>query len=501
MHKDKPEKLSDEVNIDNLKRKSVRGGMVTMLGQALTITIQLTSTVVLARLLSPEDYGVIAMVMAVTAFAGLFREMGLSTAAIQKKDLTRGQQSNLFWLNVVMGCVLTLLVAVGSPLVAQFYNKPELVSVTTVLSFNFLICSLATQHNAMLVRNMQFGRKSVATISGALVTLVVAVVLALQGRGYWALVWGTLVGSVITTVLTLALAPFHPSRPSRGQGIREMLGFGANVTAFNFVNYFHRNLDTILVGRYWGAESLGYYSRAYQLLMFPITAIREPINSVAFPAMSQLQNKPEEFRQYYRGLTLLLSHMTMPLVAFLLLYSELIVELTLGKQWLAAAPIFSVLAITAFIQTPYTLVGIVQLSLGRGKRYLQLGFMSAIVTSAGFCIGLKWGPIGIATAYAVTTYILVIPTQIWGFKGTSLALGDFFSSIYRPCLAALLAGVISFLFDKSYVLGGHILLIITAHAFIYGMSYLIILACVPHGLSDLKRVRDLFRLAIGTKVG
>ena len=187
-----------------------------------------------------------------------------------------------------------------------------------------------------------------------------------------------------------------------------MLGFGANVTAFSFVNYFSRNLDSILIGRFLGSESLGYYSRAYQLLMFPITAIREPVTAVAFPAMSQLRNHPEEYRQYYRDLVMLLSYMTMPIVAFLFVCSDSVIELALGEKWLPAAPIFSILAITAFIQTPYTLVGIVQLSLGRGKRYLQLGILSTIVTSGGFCIGLKWGPIGIAMAYAVSTYILII---------------------------------------------------------------------------------------------
>ena len=165
----------------DLKKKSVRGGMVTMVSQAASIGIQLTSTVVLARLLSPEDYGVIAMVMAVTSIAGLFRDLGLSSAAIQKKNLTRAQQSNLFWLNVVMGSLLTTIVAVGSPLVAWFYGKPELTAVTLALSASFLIGSIGTQHGAMLVRNMQFGRKAAATITGSVVSLVIAITLALNG--------------------------------------------------------------------------------------------------------------------------------------------------------------------------------------------------------------------------------------------------------------------------------------------------------------------------------
>ncbi len=483
MPEEKPRPMTNS-DVSALKKKSVRGGIVTMIAQAVTIAVQLISTVVLARLLSPEDYGVMAMVMAVTAFAGLFREMGLSTAAIQKKDLTRGQQSNLFWLNVAMGCVLTLLVALGSPLVAWFYKKPELASVTLVLSCNFLIGSLATQHGAMLVRNMQFGRRSVATISGSVVTLAVAVVLALQGRGYWALVWGILAGGTITTILTVVLAPFRPGRPSRGQGIREMLGFGANVTAFNFVNYFQRNLDNILIGRYCGAESLGYYSRAYQLLMFPIAAIRGPVTAVAFPAMSRLQDNPLEYRQYYKDLVLLLSYMTMPIVAFLFVCSEGVIELSLGKQWLDVAPIFSVLAVTALIQTPFSLSGLVQLSLGRSQRYFRIGLASTVLTAIGFCIGVSWGAIGVASAYAITTYLRLIPILKWGFKDTPLRLSDFFYSISRPLFASLISALILYMLmwnvnALSLVAG------LTWGALFFSASYIICIALSKKGRSDM----------------
>jgi len=367
MPEENPTSMTDS-DVSDLKKKSVRGGMVTMLAQAVTIVVQLTSTVVLARLLSPEDYGVMAMVMAVTAFAGLFREMGLSSAAIQKKDLTRGQQSNLFWLNVAMGGLLTLIVALGSPMVAWFYQKPELTSVTLALSANFFIGSLATQHGAMLVRRMQFGRKSVATIVGAVVNLIVAISLAMRGMGYWSLVWGTLLGGITSTILILVLSPFKPELPSKGQGIREMLGFGANVTAFNFVNYFARNLDNLLIGRVWGAGALGNYSRAYALLMFPITSIRGPITSVAFPAMSRLQEEPKAYRAYYRRLIMVLANLTMPISAFLFVAASPVILLVLGEKWTGVIPIFSILALTAFIQTPYSMTGMVQLTLGRGGK-------------------------------------------------------------------------------------------------------------------------------------
>ena len=341
---------SGDEGIKDLNRKSVRGGAVTMASQAASIVIQLISTVVLARLLSPEDYGIIAMVLAVTTFAGLFRDLGLSAAAIQKKKLTRAQQSNLFWINVAMGSMLTVLVAASSSLVAHFYAKPELFKVTMALSANFVIVSLGTQHGAMLVKRMQFVRKAIATISGSLVTLVVAVTLAFHGYSYWSLVWGNIAGAVITTIWLLVLSPFRPMWLSKGSGVRDMLGFGANITAFELINYFSRNLDKILIGRVWGAETLGLYSRAYSLLMLPITSIRGPINAVAFPAMSKLQDDPKKLRDYYLKVVATIAWLSMPLAAFLFISSELVVALILGEKWVGASASFSWLALAAFVQ-------------------------------------------------------------------------------------------------------------------------------------------------------
>ncbi len=422
-----------------------------MVSQAISIAIQLTSTVILARLLSPDDYGVIAMVMAITAFAGVFRDLGLSSAAVQKKDLTRAQQSNLFWLNVAMGAVLTTIVAAASPLVAWFYGRPELTLVTVALSFTFLIGSLGTQHGARLVREMQFGRMAVATIAGSIAGLITSVTLALQSFAYWALVWGLLSGAVTTTVLLFILSPFRPALFSRNAGIREMVGFGANVTAFDLVNYFHRNLDNVLIGKFWGADALGLYSRAYQLLMFPITAVRGPINAVAFPAMSKLQGQPEDYRNYYRKVTHLLAWVSMPTTAFLFVASAPLIQLLLGNKWAGVSPLFSILAIVGFIQPTASLRGLVLMSLGNGKKYLRWGIINAIFISLGFTIGVRWGPQGVAWSYVVTTYLILPFSLIYVFYGTPVRPSDYWKSIRSPAIASVVAVIVS-TFVRSTVL-------------------------------------------------
>lgn len=432
-------------HLADLKRKSVRGGMVTFVSQGASVLIGLISTVVLARLLSPDDYGVMAMVVSVTSFAGLFRDLGLSSAAIQKHTLTTAQQSNLFWMNLALGSTLTACLVAASPLVVWFYNNPEVLWVTIALSSSFLINSLATQSGALLVREMRFGRQAAATISGAVVGLLVSVVLALRGFRYWSLVWGQVAGGLTSASLLFVLSPFRPGLPSRGTGLREMLKFGANITAFDFVNYFARNLDNILIGRFWGAEALGFYSRAYTLLMFPINNLRGPINAVAFPAMSRLQNQPAQFCAYYRKVTSLLAFVSMPLTAFLFVTAGPTIRLILGEKWSGVAPIFAVLAITGFIQPVASLRGLVLLSTGQGKRYFQWGLFNAVSVSIGFLCGISWGTFGIAAAYAGVNYLILYPSLLLAFQHTPLKPADFFGPIARPATASILTTILCLL--------------------------------------------------------
>ena len=429
---------TDDVDLGELKRKSVRGGAVTLVSQGGSIAIQLLSIAILSRLLSPEDYGIVAMVLAVTAFAGLFRDLGLSSAAVQKKELTHALQSNLFWLNAGMGAVLTLIVAAASPLLALYYQRPELTLVSLVLSTTFLIGSLSTQHGARLTREMRFGRLAIPTIASGLISLLVTAVLALNGGGYWSIVWGNIASSVTVTCLRWMLSPFRPAWFRWGYGMRDLLGFGANVTAFDFVNYFARNLDNILIGRFCGTSELGLYSKAYQLLMFPITAIRAPILAVAYPAMCRLQAQPSSLRQYYNGMVSTVSLLTMPIVGLLYVNAKPLVELVMGSRWLAAADLFEILAITAFIQTPLSLNGTIQLATGRAAKYAIMGTTAAVVTSLGFLLGVRWGASGIAYAYAVTTYLMLVPMLLWAYHGTAITLMDFLRQVRLPATASLL---------------------------------------------------------------
>jgi PST family polysaccharide transporter len=473
--------------VSELKNKSVGGGFITVLFQGAAVAIQLLSTVILARILAPEDYGTLAMVTAVTAFAALFRDLGLSSAAIQKNDLTVEQQSNLFWINVSMGVFLTVVVAALAPVIARFYQRPELVNVTLALSLSFVITSISAQHAAMLVRGMEFSRSSGARILGAVATLGVSVLFALRGYSYWSLVWGILVGAAVTSICLMVFFPFCPRPPSRRSGVRELLGFGVNVTAFNFVNYFSRNLDNILIGRFCGVSDLGIYNRAYQLLMFPIVNLRGPIESVAFPAMSRLDSKSCEFRSYYCDLISLLAMITMPLMAWMFISADEIIQVLLGPEWGGVSPVFSILSLVGFVQPVSSLRGLIMLCSGQSKRYFKGGLISSAAVSVAFLIGVCWGVLGVAWSYVIVVWILVYPMHIYSIKGTSIKKLDLVRSCIVPAAGAI-GSIIIIIFTRFMWAGASKVFIIALNGFV-----ILIMCCFLYCV--LKSSRRLF---IGT---
>lgn len=464
---------------------------MTISTQLAGVVIQLLGTVILARLLSPDDYGIIAMVLVVTNFAGLFRDLGLSAVTVQKPDITPAQLSGLFWMQVGMGGLLTGLTIAVSPAVAWFYGQPEITPVMMALAPTFLIASFGSQSSALLQRRLAFGRIASATITSSLVGLAVAVIGASTGLRYWALVWSAVATGVSSTLLLFILAGWRPQFRVRGAGIRALLRSGLNITGFDLFNFFHRNLDNILIGRVSGAVALGLYSRAYSLMMFPVQNLRGPINAVAFPNLAGLQHDPAAFRGYFCQMTSLLAFASMPLTALLFLAAEPVIRLTLGEAWMPVVPIFSLLAIVAFVQPVFTLFGLVCLSTGRTRRYFWLGVFNTICTGIGFGAGVHHGPVGVAAGYAAATYLSAWPLLHWTFRGTPVRVMDFFRAIVRPALAALIGAVAVRYLIMPQIAEFSSVLQITTTAVAMLACYCAVLATTRAGRSDLTRVARL----------
>jgi len=484
--------------LNDLKKRSLRSGAITLTSQALQFVIQLGSTMILARILSPADYGINAMAVAITGFAAIFSNLGLSTATIQRAEINHEQVSTLFWINAAIGLLLTFIVAAISPVAAWFYKTPEILWVMLSLSIIFSITGLYVQHSALLTRQMRFYTLAKIRIISMLGGILVAIAAGYNGFGYWALVFNTLTSATMQSLGCWLACRWVPGLPQRHVGVGTMVKFGADLVCFDVVNYFARNLDNILIGRYYGSGALGLYSKAYQLLMMPIKNLRTPLNGVAMPALSRLQNEPEQFRNYYKKLLSILSFVSIPLVVFMFVCSDRIISLVLGSQWMEASVLFKILAIAGLIETVSSTTGLVLISTGRSRKYLLLGAVGALVICLAFAVGLPWGAKGVATAYTIANYLILFPTLIYAYKDTPVQLGDFFSSIYKPLLASTAMGAVCFvLLGNLYYLSDFVVLII---CFIIGLLvYLLATIIFSGGAKDIREFYSYGRLVLSKK--
>lgn len=434
--------FESELLSGNLAGNSVRGGMTTMAAQAAKLVISTAGTVVLARLLTPADYGLIGMVAVVVEFAEMFKDAGLSMATVQRDRISREQISTLFWINIIVSAVLCLCVLTAAPLVSMFYGRPELTRVTAALSVSLILGGLMIQHQALLRRHMHFGSLASIQIGAQVVSLLVTILLAVCGWRYWALVAGTITSALVGSLLTFWFCPWLPGRMKTGTGVRDMLKFGGHLSGFNFINYFSRNLDNILIGKFIGANGLGLYSKAYNLFMMPIGQIRDPMTNVALPVLSALKDQHERYVRYYQRMLDITSSLTIPLTLYCIIEAPFLISCLLGPQWLGAVPVFRILAIAGLIQPIASTRGLVVLSCGSSDRYLYWGTANAVLMITAFVAGLPFGISGVAAAYAIANYVVLIPSLLYCFHGTPVTIRMFMKTLLVPLYISTFAAFV-----------------------------------------------------------
>lgn len=427
-----------------LARRTARSSAVTLAAQVIRFGIRFASTIVLARLLAPSDFGLLAMVVTFTRFVTEFKDLGLPLATIQRRELTERQISTMFWINTAFGAAATLLIVACAPLVARFYRQPELTEITMVVGCAFVITGLGLQHGALLRRTMQYKRVAISQVAGALGGTLTSIWMAASGFGYWALVAMNVVAAAVSTISLWISCGWRPGLPSRAEGIGSMLRFGTNLTLARLFNFLARNADNVLIGRYWGAELLGYYTKAYSLLTLPIRQFITPVSGVVVSALSRLQDQPERYTRYYKQTLTMITALTMPAVTFAGAATPELVTVVLGERWLEVIPIFQCLIPAAFVGTYNGAAGWVYVSLDQTGRHAKWGFFSATVIVLAFCVGVVWGPIGVAIAFSVSQVALRHPAIVYALKNTFLEPRDLYSAIRWPTFTSWFAGIASF---------------------------------------------------------
>lgn len=440
---------------DDLKRRTVRGAAATFVGQGAKFLLHLGSTMVLARLLTPDDFGLVAMVTAVTGFIMIFKDLGLSMATVQQEEINHAQVSTLFWINLALSMLLMLITLALAPGIAWLYDDTRLVAITVVLSLAFILGGLTVQHQALLRRQMRLTTITIVDVVAMVSGIMAAIICAWIGLGYWSLVWMQIATALSTAAGVWIASGWIPGLPTRRSGVGSMLKFGGYLSAFNFVNYFARNLDQVLIGRFHGEESLGLYSRAYSLLLFPIGQITAPMTAVAVPALSRLQDDPERYRSYYLKAVKIIAYLSMPLIAIIGVVSEEIVYFVLGENWLKSSTIFTALVYAALWSPVGVTVGWIYISRGETHRMLQWSLIITPLTIVAFFVGIRWGALGVAIAYSITVTLQIIPQFWFALKNAPLSIWDVLAVISRPFFLSLITAVVSYCVHMQIIGNGY----------------------------------------------
>jgi O-antigen/teichoic acid export membrane protein len=464
----------------NLKDRAIRGSVAKLFSQGANFTVRIGTIVVLSRLLDPKDFGLVGMVTAMTGVLNLFHDFGLSTATVQRREVTNQQLSTFFWINIFIGSILGCACLLSAPVMAAFYKEPRLLTVTAVLAAGFLLNAAGVQHSALLSRQLRFTTLAAIEVTALMSSSLVGVGMAFLGYGYWSLVGMTITSPAVSTICAWFATSWMPAWPRREAELGSMMRFGGTLTLNGVVVYLAYNLDKVLLGRYWGADAVGLYGRAFNIINIPTANLNDSVGGVAFAALSRLQNDLARFRSYFlKGYGFVLA-LTAPVTFGCAVFGADLVLVLLGPKWKDATTIFRLLAPTILVFALINPLAWLLFSLGLVGRSLKLALVIAPLTIGSYALGLSHGPQGVALAYSTAMLLWVVPHMIWCVHGTAVSFRDLVQALGRPLLSALLAAAVAegavLLWAEAWtplarlLLGGTVLVVVYLATLMYAMG-------------------------------
>ncbi len=467
--------------------------------QVFKIGVQLINIVVLARLIPPSEYGLMAMAIVVTNLAIIMRDLGTAAAIIQRKELTHRIINAIFWLNVIMGLLIALCMVLLSPIIASLFHEPRLIMILCLLAISFPIASTASAHLALLERDSSFKKIAGIEISSSLVSVVVAIILAYLNFGVYSLVVQVIFLSLMSTLQLWFGSKWRPDviKIFDVQEIKKIMGFSGNLTIFNFINYFSRNADSMVIGHYFSASILGAYSLAYRLMLFPLQSLTFVVSRALFPLLSQQQNDLDGLRKMYLQTIYVILFLVTPLMSGLACLSVPFITIVFGPQWHLTSTILFWLAPTAIIQSVLSTSGTIFMARGRTDMLMKLGIFSTILMLLAFMIGAKLGIIEFAKIYFIANVINFFPVMYYVMRLIDGSIIDIIKKTYGVVLSSL-AMVSLLLILKTHVFYfnninnySSLLLLIVIGAFFYCLVSFII---TPTLFKDFKiLLKNLYR--------
>lgn len=482
-----------------LRERAVKGAGVSILSQSISYSIQFGGSIVLARILTPGDFGLVAMVSVVWLLLLNFGYNGFTEAIVQRKNLKSDEVNALFWLNLSISCGISLLFVLCSQFLAWFYGDYRVIRIAMVMAFPIICMALSTEHLALLRRGMMFGRIAVIDVTTAALSAAIGISLALSGYGYWALVVKQVAFFVFSAIGAWFLCSWRPGLPSFSAGIGGMVKYAMYTYGNYCVTYLSRNFDKILVGKYLGVQALGFYDRGYQFSSIFLNQLIVPLTSVAMSTLSRFSDERERFSLYVRFIVTMVAFVGMGLSLILILAGEDLVVFLLGSKWKLAGPILCAFGAGIGASFIYSTSGWIHLSLGRADRWLRWSILGFIGSTVACILGLQFGPLGVAIAQSLFVFLVVVPALSYAGMPVKLGFAFFIQCIWKYWISAVVAGLASWYmihslsYTSNFFKDLNILLRIILSSSLGLMTYLICIVAFHRSTEPVSQLLGLLR--------
>lgn len=431
--------FQDHEESRDLGRLALRGGIASLATQYGNGVLQIIAAVILARLLTPDDFGLVAIITVLTSFAPLLIDFGLGDATTQRSRITPSQINSLFWLSSGVGLAVAVAVAACSPLIAGVYREPALQPIAFSTAITFVLWGVSNQHIALLRRTMQFGRIGRIQFLGTLAGVATAIVLAFGGYGYWALVARPIVNAACVAVGVWHACRWRPGFPAFDSEAKSMVRFGLHVVGFSVTYTIAKAVDRIALGLSYRPDQVGYYQNATTLYEYSISQALSQVHTVGSAALSKLQSNPAALRRKYAAALSALAFFVMPAAAVLSVTGEDVAVILLGQKWRAAGWLLRVIALRGIFQVVENSQGWLHLSIGRADRWRNWGIVSLAVQIAAVLAGLPFGPMGVAVASVVASLLIAVPAVAYAGRPIGVGSATVISAVGPQLLGAICA--------------------------------------------------------------
>jgi len=429
-----------------------KGAAWSAVGQWGTQVLQLVVSIVVARILAPSDYGLVGMAAVFTNFTILFRNIGLGQALIQRDKIDDIYISTAFWATFAISFLVFGIAYLCAPLVGVFYEEPVIADIVRVSALGFILSAVSSTQTSLMTRSMAFKKLATSNFIASVGSSLTALGFAISGMGVWSLVIGGLVFNIFLIPLLYIHTKWSPMFKFSLSCFRDLFSFGGNILGFSILNYFNRNLDNFLVGKFLGVTALGYYELAYQFMLRPISQVSQVIGKPLFPALSFIQNDKKQSADIYRSVVIYISLITFPMMLGLAVIAPEFIVVVLGEKWALAIPVLQILCFAGLAQSIGTTVGNIYLAQNRPDIMLKWALVTTPILALAFIIGVQWGIVGVALSYTIVTYIF------WGISHhianrlISLTAKKFWGGMWPALRASAVMAIVLMLFKYVMLL-------------------------------------------------